>query len=525
MLEAGPPVDPSRDFRSHEWPYQSKYRGRLSPREQEYHSYVADEYTRPFFVDKRQHPYTTPQGKPYEWVRARVVGGRTLVWGRGVPRCSDLNFKARSRDGYGEDWPLSYKDLEPHYDKVERLIGVSGEDSGLWHAPSGKFMKAFKFTCAEHLLRRGARQLGRPVVQYPTAVITQDHYGRPRCHHCSIHNCGRGCDSGAMFNSVYVTLPNAAQSRYFTLRPNAVVQQITIDGDGKAKGVIFIDRLTHETHEVLAKIVVLGASSLESTRILLNSKSRVYPNGLANSSGLLGHYLHDHTMTGSIIGFAPELYGAEVVNDDAKPCGFYMPRFRNVDTREPHYIRGFHFSGSAGATLFPWYARELNDLFGTSLKREIRKLFPAVISMGGFGEALPRKECSVSIDRDVVDAWGIPVLSINATWGDNELRMAKDIAETAEETFRAAGFEILSVTRSLWHPGASIHEVGTARMGHDPRTSVLNPFCQSHDIKNLFVVDGSCFVSSGNQNVTLTILALCDRACEYLVDEFRRGNL
>ena len=525
VLEAGPNVDPAKDFRSHLWPYESKYRGRVGPREDEFFPSVASEYNQQFFADLREHPYVTPENKPYDWVRAKVVGGKTLVWGRGVPRYSDLNFKARSHDGFGDDWPISYKDIEPHYDKVERSIGVAGEDIGVWHAPNNRFMKPFALTCGEQLLRRGAKKLGRQVVQFPTAVLSQELGDRARCHFCSSHNCDRGCDSGAMFNSIYVTLPRAAKTRFFTLRPNAMVREVTLDAEGKARGVVFVDRLTHETHEVNGKTVILGASCLESTRILLNSRSREYPQGLANSSGMLGRYLHDHLMTGSITGFAPQLYNAKVVNDDAKPCGFYIPRFRNVDTRLKSFVRGYQFSGGSGARMFPGFSKGLGELFGTSLKREVHKLYPAVVSMTGFGESIPNKDSVATVDPKQVDAWGIPVLKISASWGDNELRMAKDIAATAEETFRAAGFEVLSVSRALSNPGRSIHETGTARMGTDPKASVLNTYCQSHDVKNLFVVDGSSFVSSGNQNVTLTILALCDRACQYLVDQFKRGNL
>jgi choline dehydrogenase-like flavoprotein len=525
VLEAGPLLVPARDFMSHKWPYESKHRGRLTLSEKQAYPYTTDEYTRHIFVDNQLHPYVTSKDKPYDWVRAKVVGGKTLVWGRGVPRYSDLNLKAKSHDGYGEDWPLSYKELEPHYDKVEQTIGVAGEEIGVWHSPTGKYLKPFNLTCAEHLLRCGVRKLGRRVVQFPTAVLSEDHGGRPRCHFCSSHNCDRGCDSGAMFNSIYVTLPLAAKTAYYTLRPNAMVREVSVDSEGKAKGVQFVDRLTREHHEVFGKVVVLGASCLESTRILLNSRSRIYPNGLGNSSGLLGHYLHDHTMTSSITGFAPQLYNAKVTNDDAKSCGFYIPRFRNVETRESRYLRGFQFSGGAGARMFPGFAAGLEGLFGTSLKREIHKLYPAVIEMTGFGEALARKECFAEIDPNVVDHWGIPVLRIHASWSENEIRMAEDIADTAEEMFRTAGFEILSIDRSISTPGRSIHEVGTARMGKDPKLSVLNPFCQSHDVKNLFVVDGSSFVSSGNQNVTLTIMALCDRACHYLTEELRRGNI
>jgi choline dehydrogenase-like flavoprotein len=525
MLEAGSSIDPAKDFMSHKWPYESHYRGRLSPAERRNFGAHVDEYTKHIFSPHSDHPYTTPERRPYYWIRARVLGGKTLVWGRGVPRFSDLNFKAKSRDGLGDDWPISYKDIEPHYDKVERSIGVAGEDIGVWHSPNNRFLKPFKLTCAEQLLRRGAGKLGRRVVQFPTAVLSEELGGRARCHFCSSHNCDRGCDSGAMFNSIYVTLPRARGTGRFTLRPDAIVREVTLNAEGKAKGVVFVDRLTKQTYEVTAKAVVLGASCLESTRILLNSRTAQFPTGLGNSSGLLGHYLHDHTMTGSIFGFAPELYNAKVINDDAKPCGFYIPRFRNVEGREKNFARGYQFSGGSGARMFPGFSKGLGELFGTSLKREIHKLYPAVIGMTGFGECIARKENRAQLDPEVLDPWGIPVLRISASWSENEQNMAKDIAATAEETFRAAGFESLKVDQKISLPGESIHEVGTARMGNDPKTSVLNPYGQSHDVKNLFVVDGSSFVSSGNQNVTLTILALCDRACGFVAEQFRNGTI
>jgi len=525
MLEAGRAIEPLKDFHINPWPYESKYRGFLAPKEAEIYDPVVNEYTKHLFVNTKEHPYTTPPGKPYAWPRVKALGGRSLVWGRGVPRFSDLNFKAASRDGYGVDWPISYKDIEPYYDKVETTIGVTGMDIGLWHAPTGKYMKSIPLNCGELLLKKGCQKLGVTLVQFPTAVITENHDGRPKCHYCGSSQCGRGCDIGSMFNSIYVTLPKARATKRFTLRTDAMVREVLVDENGKPKGVLFVDRVTKKTYEAYARVIVLAASSLETARILLNSTSRFHPNGLGNSSGVLGKYLHEHIMAGSITGFAPQLYNAPVRNEDGKPCGFYIPRFRNVDAKHPGYIRGFQYSGSSGARIFPGFAKGLGNLFGTSLKSEIRKLYPAVVSMTGFGEVLPRETNYVEIDKEVKDPWGIPVLRIHQDWSDNELKMVQDIADSAEELFRAAGFEILSVNRTPLMPGSSIHEIGTARMGADAKTSVLNPFCQSHDVKNLFLVDGSCFVSGGNQNTTLTILALCTRACEYLAEEFKKGNL
>ncbi len=522
MLEAGRSIDPAKDFIHHKWPYEFKYRGRLSPSKAPFHPYMSDAWTEHLYSDVREHPYTTDPDKPFVWVRLRAVGGKTLVWGRVSLRMSDLDFKARSHDGYGEDWPISYADIAPYYDRVERIMGISGNRDGIAHLPDGQFLPPVPMNCGELLLKKGCEKLGRQLIHGRCAVITRDYDGRLACHWCG--HCSRGCDSNSMFNSVVVTLPKALKTGNLTLRPNSIVREVLVDGNGKARGVAYLDRITRRDYEAHGKVVVLAASTLESTRIMLNSKSRFHPNGLANSSGLLGHYLCEHIMCGGITGLAPGLKGAPIGPDDGRPTGTYIPRFRNVKERHPKFIRGYGFQCSSGAGLYPAHAHQLEG-FGAEFKREIKRCHPAFVSMGGFGEVLADYNNYVEIDKSTVDAWGIPVLKINMKFGPNELAMAQDMADTAEEIFRAAGFEILTLNRTPLTPGWSIHELGTARMGNDPKTSVLNPFCQAHDVKNLFVVDGSCFVSAGNQNPTLTIMALCARACDYLVERFRRGDL
>jgi choline dehydrogenase-like flavoprotein len=310
-----------------------------------------------------------------------------------------------------------------------------------------------------------------------------------------------------------------------TVRPNSVVREVLVDKrTGKVNGVAFVDAVSKQDYEAYGRLVVLGASTLESTRIMLNSKSRLYPNGLANSSGVLGHYLHDHTWGVSFTGFAPQLKGHEILNEDGRPQGTYIPRFRNLDqaSRQQKYIRGFGYQCGSGASVFPGHARLLPG-FGADFKREVRAWHPALVRMSAFGEVLSRFENKVEIDPSLKDAWGIPALKIDIEYGDNERELTRDAIECAHEMLDAAGVELISENLQMFPPGHSIHEVGTARMGADKRTSVLNRWNQAHDIKNLFVVDGSCFVSSACVNPTLTILALAMRASEYAVEQLKRG--
>jgi choline dehydrogenase-like flavoprotein len=529
VLEAGPKLDLYRDFKTHAWPYEEKYRGRIAPHDAHNYKYgFADGYTTHIYARLDENPYSTPQGRPFDWVRARVVGGRTLVWGRVSLRLSDLDFKAKSHDGYGEDWPLSFADIAPYYDRVEQMIGVSGTREGLPQLPDGIFQQPVPMLCGEMILKQGVEKTGRRLIPTRTGVtmerLPHNKYRAP-CHWCG--TCGRGCDVGAMFNSPVALLAPARETGKLAVRSDAVVREVLVDQQtGKVRGVSFVDRKTKKEEEAYGQVVVLGASTLESTRIMLNSKSRLYPQGLANSSGVLGHYLHDHTWGVSFTGFSPQLKGREVVNEDGRPQGTYIPRFRNIDqaSRQQKYIRGFGYQCSSGSGIFPGHARSTPG-FGSGFKKEVKALHPAFIRMSGFGEALARFENHVEIDPQLKDAWGIPALRINMAYGENEAELTKDLIACAQEMFEAAKIEMVSMNRDPFPPGHSIHEVGTARMGADPKTSVLNQWCQAHEIKNLFVVDGSCFVSDGCQNPTLTILALAMRSSEYLVEQFKRGEL
>ncbi len=536
VLEAGPPVNLERDMNSHQWPYQSMYRGFGPPGWKDHDQWMEDtagEFSRHFYVKDTEHPYTTDPGKPFMWVRARIVGGKTLHWGRLSWRLSDLDFKAASHDGFNEDWPISYEEIEPYYNKAEEFIGVSGNRDGLSYLPDGHFMPPMPLTCGEQLLRRGAEKTGRKGITSRVAMLTgqpKPHMkGRHKCHFCG--NCGEGCDVGAMFNSLVSTLPIAAATGRMTLRPNSIVRHVIIDTNtGKAKGVAFVDRVTRQEQEAFSRIVIVAASTLESTRILLNSKSRQHPNGLGNSSGVLGHYLVDHFGGIGIGGYFNILAGRDPVNEDGKAAGLFIPRFRNLnkETRQQKFIRGYGFECGSGTYMFPGMAKDprLAPGIGSEFKRRVRHYYTSPVYMTTRAEMLARFENHVEIDPDgVVDAWGVPVLKIHIQHSDNEREMAKDAADTCEEILRAAGAEISWKGTKLTAPGRIIHELGTARMGADPKKSILNNFNQCWDAKNVFVTDGAAFVGSANQNPTLTILALTMRACDYIADQSKRGEL
>lgn len=536
VLEAGPPVDRERDLGHHRWAYESMYRGSGPPgwkAKEQWMQDTASEFSRHFYVKDTEHPYTTDPGKPFVWVRARIVGGKTLHWGRFSWRLSDLDFKSASHDEFGDDWPISYAEIAPYYDRVEEFIGVAGNKDGLSYLPDGKFMPPMPLTCGEHLLKKGAAKTGRVAITSRVAMLTGEpaaHMkGRYRCHYCG--NCGEGCDVGASFSSISSTLPIAAATGRMTLRPNSVVRHLIMDtNNGKARGVAFVDRLSHQEYEVFGKVIIVAASTLESTRILLNSKSRQHPNGVGASSGVLGHYLVDHFGGIGASGFFPVLLGRDPVNEDGKASGLFIPRFRNInkETKHSRFVRGYGFECGSAIPGFPGMSRNPNYCggFGSEFKAKVRRYYTAPVWMTTRAEMLSRRENFVEIDPNgVVDAWGVPVLKIHIQHSDNEREMARDAAETSEEILRAAGAEVLSTGGRLTAPGRIIHELCTARMGQDPKKSVLNKFNQCWDARNVFVTDGAAFVSSANQNPTLTILALTMRACEYMTDEYKRGNL
>src|SRR5215813_5744608 len=529
MLEAGPPRVPTRDFTEHVWPYQLKYRGfgnqqqLLKTQPVQRLCYACDEYSHQFFVNDLENPYTFPPDKPFMWIRGRQVGGKTFCWGRESYRYSDNEFKAASRDGHGEDWPISYRELEPYYDLVEGFIGVSASREGLPQMPDGKFLPPMNLSCgAVEAKKVIEKKFGWRVMPDRVANLTVPHRGRPACHYCD--QCQRGCHTASYFNSPSVTLPVAASTGRFSLVSDAVVSHVTVNAQGKAEGVYYIERTTRAHREARGKIVVLAASALESTRILLNSSSSRFPGGLGNSSGQLGHYLMDHFTLEGAGGFLPQFKSSRR-EPRGTPCGFLIPKYVNTGKNaNKDFLRGYRFDGDGSQELYA-HAFGLTG-FGSSWREKIRSEIPYYFAITVQGECLPRHDNYVMLDRDRKDAWGIPALRVVASYGENELAMAKAMRQDVLEILEAMKLDRPQPpTEQLSVFGKNIHECGTARMGADAKKSVVNGFGQLHDVANLFVTDGAVFATQGCYEPTLTIMAISARAGDYIVDEYRKGNL
>ncbi len=530
VLEAGRPIAPERDYHEHVPPWEMSFRGlgdrrAVQTRQAMQHNSVSfDELSHVFWCDDVDNPYTTPEDKPFYWFRARQVGGKSIIWGRQVYRWSDLDFEANLRDGIAVDWPIRYGDIAPWYDRVERFIGVSGQREGLAHLPDGAFLPPMAMNCAEqHARDRIAARFGRDRVLTigRVAVLTESINGRSACHYCG--PCQRGCITRSYFSSINATLPAAQATGRMTLRPFSIVRTVLHDPrTGRATGVAVVDPRTGDEREFTARIVFLCASALESARILLNSRSGRFPNGLANSSGQVGRNIMDHIKWGGASGELEGWTDRTVIG--ARPNGIYVPRFRNVRSNHPDFIRGYGFQGGAGRG--GWQRGLQSRGIGLDFKRRLMELGPWVMSFGGFGEMLPRESNRATIHPARVDAWGIPILHIDCAWDDNALAIHRDMNVTAAELLEAAGARnIRQNTDGPSTPGGTNHEMGTARMGRDPETSVLNGWNQAWDVPNLFVTDGACMTSSGCQNPSLTYMALTARACHHAVDLMNRGEL
>lgn len=531
VLERGPYVEHGADYVSEHtpsWEFDFRGQGNKQRYAEEYpvqsKCYAFGEATEHFFANDRKNPYV--QEEPFTWIRGYHLGGRSLTWGRQCYRWSDLDFTANLRDGYGVDWPIRYEDIAPWYDYVEKYVGISGKKEGLPQLPDGPFLPPMEMNAAEKQVKAGIESAyeDRTMTIGRVAVLTEKHNGRQACHYCG--PCHRGCSVGAYFSSLSATLPDARATGNMTLECDSIVHSVKYDSErDRATGVRVIDRNTNEAREYEGRIIFLCASTLGSTQILLNSTTSRYPNGLANSSGALGHYLMDHPYQAGASGRVPGL--VDRYYHGHRPNGTYIPRFRNLGPEpdsDVDFLRGW--GSQAGAAREGWSRAIGEEGFGADLKHEIRDPGPWRMGAGGWGEMLPREENYVELDDQKTDAWGIPQLRINCTFSENERKMRRDMAVQLAEMLEAAGCtDVESYVNEDAAPGLCIHEMGTARMGRDPDTSVLNKWNQAHDIDNLFVTDGSCMTSSACQNPSITYMALTARACEYAVEEMKRGNL
>jgi len=526
VLERGRNVEHVKDYPTATLdPWQLPHGNRPTQQDLQEYSVQKDLYlfgqdSKHFLVKDTDHPYNAV--KEFRWFRGYQVGGRSLLWARHCFRWSDLDFEANAKEGIGVDWPIRYKDITPWYDHVETFIGVSGENAGLPQLPDGKLLPAFEMNCIERHLRDqlAARYSDRRLISSRAAVLSQPHNGRGQC--MSRNLCHRGCPYGAYFSSNASTLPAAAATGRLTLRPHSIVHSVITDANtGKAKGVRVIDAETHATTEYLARVIFLNASALNTTAILLNSSSDQHPNGFANSSGVLGHYLMDHhAVVGATAmhdGYADKYYSGR------RSTSVYIPRFRNVSTPFPKFSRGFAYEVYTGRQ--GWEDRAGGSAIGAALKDSLTRPGPWWVYMEGYGECLPRLENRVSLNHDKRDKWGMPTLDIDMAYGSNELVMREDMQASAVEMLQAAGFQSVSGFNQPPHPGEVIHEMGTARMGRDPKTSVVNAFNQCHDARNVFVTDGACMASTACQNPSLTYMALTARACAYAVEQLKRNEL
>ena len=531
VLERGRMVKHLEDYPTmHNDPWDLPHNGRTPNEIAEKHyskqkRWGFDENNRHFYNKDSEYDYD--EVKPFDWIRGKQVGGRSLIWGRQSYRWSDLDFEANAKDGYGVDWPIRYKDIAPWYSHVEKFIGVSGEALNLPQLPDSEFLPPMELNCLEEHFKNSLSEKydDRLITIGRVAHITKgtkEGAGRSSCQHRN--RCGRGCPFGAYFSSNSSTLPYAEATGNLTIRPDSIVSEVIYDPKTqKATGVRVIDALTKEVVEFKSKIVFLCASSMASTAILMQSKSDRFPNGMGNDSGELGHNIMDHQLgsgaNGKFDGFEDRYYTGR------RPNGFYIPRFRNLgnNSEKVDFLRGYGYQG--GASRSDWTEAIAEFGYGKSMKDKILQPGQWRIGMGGFGEVLPYHENKMILNYDKLDQYGLPTITFDAEFKENEIKMKEDWKVQAAEMLEAAGCKDVTVFDSNAPIGRGIHEMGTARMGRDPITSVLNKFNQVHKVPNVFVTDGACMTSAANQNPSLTYMALTARAANHAINELKKMNL
>jgi choline dehydrogenase-like flavoprotein len=525
LLERGRNIEHIKDYpTAMKAPWEFQHREALTLKEKEENPIVSrcyqfTEATKHFFVKDKEHPYI--QVKPFDWIRGYQVGGKSLMWARWTQRWSDLDFEANAKQGIAIDWPIRYRDIEPWYSYVERFVGISGNRDGITHLPDGEFLPPMEMNCIEKHFKQvvESNYPNRHVIISRTANLSKGLHDRGPCQYRNL--CARGCPFSGYFSSVSATIPAARATGHLTLRPFSVVHSVIYnEQSGKAIGVRIIDTNTHEAIEYFAKIIFLNAGTLNTTLILLNSTSSRFPDGLGNDSGVLGHFLMDHNYRGHLFaeheGFQDSYYYGK------RPAGIYIPRFRNLGNEEhKEFIRGYAYAaeGSRGTPAAS------SEVIGAALKERLTEPGPWKMWMTAMGECLPYFDNKVTLHKDQKDQWGMPLLQVDCEYKSNELNMLKDMLQSGQEMLERAGFKNIGAYDSGQAPGLGIHEMGTARMGRDPDSSVLKSYNQVWSAKNVFVTDGSCMTSNACQNPSLTYMALTARAADHAVNELKKLNL
>jgi choline dehydrogenase-like flavoprotein len=526
MLDRGKPLEHITGYETAtKTPWQFEHRGRITAQERADHPYLQRDYpyneeTKQYWFDDKNAPYA--ENKRFDWFRPDIVGGKSIMWGRQSYRLSETDFEANLKDGHGADWPIRYADLKPWYDYVEAHAGISGENLGIPEFPDGNLLPPMDLNVVEKQVRKRIESKfpGRHMTIGRVANLTVPHKGRTNCQYRN--HCQRGCPFSGYFSTQSSTLPAANATGRLTVRPHSIVNSILYDAKkGKAKGVLVIDSETGEQMEFKAKVIFVCGSTVGSTWILMNSISPEFPNGLGNSSGVLGHYMMDHHFrTGANGTWEGDL---DKYVFGRRPNGIYIPRYRNLGAEKRDYLRGFGYQGAASRSGWQRVVAEMG--FGAEMKEMASEPGNWSMGMTGFGECLPYFENHIKLNKEVKDKWGQPTLLFDVEFKENEKKMRKDMANDAAEMFEAAGLRNVKTYDNGSFPGMAIHEMGTARMGHSVKDSILNKWNQIHECKNVFVTDGSCMASSSNVNPSLTYMALTARAADYAVSELKKKNL
>jgi choline dehydrogenase-like flavoprotein len=522
LLERGKPLVHPNYPTANKDPWEFKHRQNLTQEEKEnnfiqsrHYSYRED--NKHYYINDQENKYN--ETKRFDWIRGDIVGGRSVLWGRACYRWSDLDFESNLRDGHGVDWPIRYKDLAPWYDYVESFIGVSGNKDGIPHLPDGQFQPPFEMNAVEKYFKQQieSKYDDRKVIIGRTANLTQPVKGRGQC--MARNACHRGCPYGAYFSTNASTLPAAFATGNLTLRPQSLVNRVIYDEQKqRATGIEIVDTETKKTEEFFARIIFLNASTVATAFILLNSTSNRFPNGLGNVSDQVGRNLMDHhkgvSVSAVVDGFENKYYFGH------RPIPLFIPRFKNIFSKTPEFLRGYHLGASASRG----YGQS-NETIGATFKDAMSEAGPWGMNLYAYGECLPYADNRITLDTNKKDNWGRPVITIDCEFKENEKAMHEDMKATAKEMVETAGFKNIVVNAAISFPGNANHEMGTARMGHDPKTSVLNKWNQLHEVPNVFITDGSCMTSSACQNPSLTYMAITARACDYAVAELKKMNL